>query len=278
MERELLIEIGVEELPAAWLPDLTDQLKRVVEKRLAEFRLGLVAPVETFGTPRRLTARVARLAERQEDLEELLTGPPVTAAIDAAGQPTPAGLGFARKYSVEFAELTRVQTAKGEYVAHNRRERGRASVDVLTDVLAGVLRDLSFPKAMRWDAELADGRGELLFGRPIRWLLFLYGGRVVPFTIGRSALARGGSVADIDSEAVTYGHRFLSTSGRPGRSIKVRHFDEYRAKLAEHFVILDRDERRDRIRRELELHARRLGGRVRQGHGALLDEVPDLVE
>ena len=278
MERELLIEIGVEEMPASWLPALTDQLKRVAEARLSEFRLGLAAPVETFSTPRRLTARVAKLAERQEDLEEILTGPPVSAGVDASGQPTPAGLGFARKQSVEFAELTRVQTPKGEYLAYNKRQRGHASVDVLADVLAGILRDLSFPKAMRWDAELADGRGELFFGRPIRWLLFLYGGRVVPFTIGRSALARGGSVADVDSEAVTYGHRFLATSGRPGRSIKVRHFDEYRAKLLEHFVILDRDERRDRIRRELELHARRLGGRVRQGHGLLLDEVPDLVE
>ncbi len=278
MERELLIEIGVEEMPASWLPALTDQLKRVAEARLSEFRLGLAAPVETFSTPRRLTVRVAKLAERQEDLEEILTGPPVSAGVDASGQPTPAGLGFARKQSVEFAELTRVQTPKGEYLAYNKRQRGHASVDVLADVLAGILRDLSFPKAMRWDAELADGRGELFFGRPIRWLLFLYGGRVVPFTIGRSALARGGSVADVDSEAVTYGHRFLATSGRPGRSIKVRHFDEYRAKLLEHFVILDRDERRDRIRRELELHARRLGGRVRQGHGLLLDEVPDLVE
>ncbi len=278
MERELLIEIGVEEMPASWLPALTDQLKRVAEARLSEFRLGLAAPVETFSTPRRLTARIAKLAERQEDLEEVLTGPPVSAGVDASGQPTPAGLGFARKQSVEFAELTRIQTPKGEYLAYNKRQRGHATVDVLADVLAGILRDLSFPKAMRWDAELADGRGELFFGRPIRWLLFLYGGRVVPFTIGRSALARGGSVADVDSEAVTYGHRFLATSGRPGRSIKVRHFDEYRAKLSEHFVILDRDERRDRIRRELELHARRLGGRVRQGHGLLLDEVPDLVE
>jgi glycyl-tRNA synthetase beta chain len=278
MDRELLIEIGVEELPASWLPALTTDLKRVLEARLAEVRLKTAAPVETFSTPRRLTAVVAKVAERQEDLEEILTGPPVSAAIAPDGQPTPAGQGFAKKNNVEFQELTRVSTPKGEYLAYNRRQRGRAAVDVLGDVLTGVLRGLSFPKAMHWDAELADDRGELTFGRPIRWLLFLYGGRVVPFTIGRSELARGSSVLDVDSEAVTYGHRFLATSGRPGRSIKVRHFDEYRAKLAEHFVILDRNERRDRIRRELELHARRLGGRVRQGHGALLDEVPDLVE
>ena len=115
---------------------------------------------------------------------------------------------------------------------------------------------------MHWDARLDDGRGELLFGRPIRWLLFLYGGRVVPFTIGRAANAAGPLVQDVESGALTYGHRFLATSGRAGRSIKVRSFDEYQARLAEHFVVLEHAERRDRIARELELHARRLGGRV----------------
>ena len=82
---------------------------------------------------------------------------------------------------------------------------------------------------MHWDAKLDDGRGELLFGRPIRWLLFLYGGRVVPFTIGRAANAAGPQVQDVESGALTYGHRFLATSGRAGRSIKVRSFDEYQA-------------------------------------------------
>jgi glycyl-tRNA synthetase beta chain len=126
---------------------------------------------------------------------------------------------------------------------------------------------------------LDDGRGELLFGRPIRWLLFLYGGRVVPYTIGRAANATGSLVQDVESGALTYGHRFLATSGRAGRSIKVRSFDEYQARLKEHFVVLDHTERRERIVRSLELHARRLGGRVQlKEHGALIDEVADLVE
>ncbi|HXH05486.1 MAG TPA: glycine--tRNA ligase subunit beta, partial [Vicinamibacterales bacterium] len=279
MDRELLVEIGTEEMPAAWLPELTRELADRAAARLAEFRLKAAAPVETFSTPRRLTLRVARLAERQEDAEELVTGPPVGAAFDAEGRPLPPAIGFARKQGVEVGDLTRVATPRGEYVAVVRRQRGRPAVDVLPEVLAGILRTLSFPRPMRWDAELADGRGELLFGRPIRWLLFLFGGRVVPFTIARTALARGPQVQDVESGAVTYGHRFLATSGRPGRSIKVRHFDEYRARLAEHFVILDRQDRRDRIARELELHARRLGGRVMpQAQAALLGEVPDLVE
>jgi len=132
---------------------------------------------------------------------------------------------------------------------------------------------------MHWDAMLEDGKGELVFGRPIRWLLYLYGGRVVPFTIGRLPNVVGPLVQEVTSGAVTYGHRFLATSGRAGRSVKVRSFDEYRARLPEHFVILDHAERRDRIARELESKARKLGGRVQlREHAALVDEVADLVE
>ena len=115
---------------------------------------------------------------------------------------------------------------------------------------------------MHWDAMLEDGRGDLLFGRPIRWMLFLYGGRVVPLTISRTPLAQSGAVQDVTTGAATYGHRFLTTSGRAGRAIKVRSFDEYRARLLENFVILERSERHDKIARELEAKARRLQGRV----------------
>ena len=266
-------------MPAAWLPELTRQVAERLEARLKEYRIVPGAPFESYATPRRLTARVARIAERQDDLDETITGPPVSAAFDRDGQPTPAALGFAKKQGVEFAELTRVQTPKGEYLACQKRHRGRSTVDTLPDVLNGLLRDVPFPKQMHWDARLEDGRGELLFGRPVRWLLFLYGGRVVPFTIGRAQNAGGSQVQDVESGALTYGHRFLATSGRAGRSIKVRSFDEYQARLAEHFVVLDHAERRDRINRELELHARRLGGRVQlKEHAALIEEVADLVE
>ncbi len=279
MDRELLLEIGVEELPASWLPGLTRQLAERLGARLTEFRISAGAPVESYSTPRRLTARVGKIAERQEDLEETISGPPVSAAVGPDGNPTPAGLGFAKKQGVPFEGLTRLKTAKGEYLAYQKRQRGKSAVDTLPELLVGLLRDLSFPKQMHWDAKLDDGRGEFLFGRPIRWLLFLYGGRVVPFTIGRTPGAAGSQVLDVESGALTYGHRFLTTSGRAGRSIKVRSFDEYAARLSEHFVIISHAERRDRIARELESHARRLGGRVHlKAHADLIDEVADLVE
>ena len=279
MDRELLIEIGVEELPASWMPGLTRQLADRLTTRLNEFRIAPMAAVESYSTPRRLTARIAKIAERQEDLEETISGPPVSAAIDAEGKPTPAGLGFAKKQGVAFEDLSRQTTPKGEYLAYHKRQRGKSAVDALPDLFGTLLRDLSFPKQMHWDAKLDDGRGELLFGRPIRWVLFLYGGRVVPFTIGRAANAGGPQVLDVESGALTYGHRFLATSGRAGRSIKVRSFEEYQARLAEHFVVLRHEERRDRIARELESHARRLGGRVHlKEHSSLIEEVADLVE
>jgi glycyl-tRNA synthetase beta chain len=279
MERELLLEIGVEELPAAWLPGLTKQLAEKVDARLRALRMAPDGPIETFATPRRLAARVGAMAERQDDLDETITGPPVSAAVDAAGEPTPAALGFARKQGVAFDALERIETPKGVYLAVRKHQRGRSTADALPDFLTGVLRDLAFPKQMHWDAMLDDGRGEFVFGRPIRWLLFLYGGRVVPYAIGRTPIAAGRDVQEVASGAVTYGHRFLATSGRPGRSIKVRTFDDYRARLAEHFVILDHAERRDRIAREIESKARKLSGRVvLREHAALIDEVADLVE
>ena len=280
MDRELLLEIGCEELPAGWLPALTNQIGEVVTAQLKQHRLPAESPAETFSTPRRLAVRIARVPERQNDLEELLNGPPVSAAFKPDGSPTPAAAGFAAKNGVEVSALERVKTPKGEYLAFRKRQRGKAAVDVLPDVLGGVLRHLSYPKLMRWDAMLEDGRGELLCGRPIRWILYIYGGRVVPFTIARTPAAQSGQVQDVMSGAVTYGHRFLTTSGRAGRAIKVRSFDEYRARLLENFVMLERGERHNKIARELDAKAQRLQGRISHTvhNSELLQEVPDLVE
>jgi glycyl-tRNA synthetase beta chain len=281
VDRELLLEIGCEELPASWLPELTNQIGEVVVFELRTHRLVAEAPAETYSTPRRLTVCIARVPERQTDLEELVNGPPVAAAFAGDGTPTRAAEGFAAKQGVEVSALERVQTPKGEYLAFRKRQRGRAAIDVLPDVLGGTLRGMSFPKSMRWDATLDDGRGDLLFGRPIRWMLFLYGGRVVPFTIARSSAAQTSQVQDVPTGAVTYGHRFLTTSGRAGRAIKVRSFEEYRARLLENFVIVERHERHNKIARELDAKAQRLHGRISRtapSDSGLLHEVPDLVE
>ena len=280
MFRELLIEIGCEEIPASWLPSLTAQLGDRLGHSLDEARLERTAPVQSFSTPRRLGVHVGGVANRQSDLAETLTGPPVRAAFDSDGHPTAAALGFARKQGVSVDELHRVQTPKGEHLAYQRRRRGGTARAVLPGVLASTLRALSFPKQMHWDAWLADGHGEFVFGRPIRWILFLQGATVVPFSVLRSDRAAGERVEVVSSGAVTYGHRFFSKRGRPGRPIRVRSFADYKRILAANYVIMDRETRRARITQKLERCAGRVGGRVGGGadQSSLLEEVPDLVE
>src|SRR5262245_21596181 len=114
MDRELVLEVGCEELPASWLPGLTNQIGEVFNLHLREHRLPPESPAETFSTPRRLTVRITRVPERQNDLEELVNGPPVSAAFKPDGTPTPAATGFATKQGVDVAALERIQTPKGE--------------------------------------------------------------------------------------------------------------------------------------------------------------------
>ena len=278
--RELLIEIGCEEMPASWIPGIEAQLAARLAARLDEARVASRGPVRAYVGPRRLVATVAELAERQSDLEETVTGPPVSAAFDAEGEPTRAALGFARKQGVEVAALARVETPKGEYLACHRRQAGASTESVLAGVLAATLRDLAFPKAMRWDAALDDGRGEFLFGRPIRWLVFLYGGSVVPFEIERTAAAAARGVAPVRAGSVTYGHRFFGAAGTPGAPIEVTSFGDYSRRLADACVLIDREDRRARVTRELEAAAAAAGGKLAalDVQAALLAEVPDLVE
>ena len=279
---ELLLEIGCEEMPASWIPGIEAQLADRLTARLDEMRIERRTPVRTFVAPRRLVATVAELADRQSDVEETVTGPPVRAAFNAGGEPTPAALGFARKQGVDVAALERVHTPKGEYLVCRRRQAGLSARAVLDGVLASTLRDLAFPKAMRWDAMLDDGRGEFLFGRPIRWLVFLYASRVVPFEIGRTPGAEAPGVAPVRSGTVTYGHRFFArpAGGVPGAPIEVTSFADYRTRLADACVLIDREDRRARVTSELAASAAEAGGRVAtlDQESALQAEVPDLVE
>ncbi len=282
MDRELLLELGTEELPASWLPGLTRQIGAAVDGALRAHRLSADAPVESYSTPRRLTARIAKISERQTDLEELVTGPPVAAAFGPDGRPRRRRSALHARTTSRSRQLERVETPKGTYLGFRKHQRGKAAVDVLPDVLATTLRSFSFPKAMHWDAYLEDGKGELLFGRPIRWILYLYGGRVVPFTIRRTELSESSAVQEVVSAAVTYGHRFLTTSGRAGRAVKVRTFDDYLARLGRALrhsrpagTSGSHRARRSKRRRAVSVAA---SAARRRMHSTLLDEVPDLIE
>ena len=168
---EFLLEVGVEEMPAGWLPGLLEQLRQRFDDLAAGEHLE-PAGTAALCTPRRLVLR-STLGDRQADREERLWGPSVKVARDAAGAWTGAALGFAKKSGVRPDDLQQASKdgAGGEvYLFHVKKTAGRPAAEVLPGVVGALLRALAFPKRMSWDAWLDDGKGALPFGRPIRWL------------------------------------------------------------------------------------------------------------
>lgn len=234
---DLLLEIGVEELPASFVEAALRALPELVKKKLAVLRLAHGA-VTAMGTPRRLALRIDGLALAQPDLEEELTGPPAGAAFDKEGKPTKAAEAFAKKLGIDVTALATVDTPKGKYLAGTRREKGRPASELLGDALAALCGEIPFRKSMRW------GDGTQTFGRPIRWLVALLGADVVPF-----------SFAGIDSGRVTYGHRFLS----PG-VIELASPAGYVERLRDAHVVVDPKARADEMVARLHAAAVEVGG------------------
>ena len=246
--KEILLEIGCEEMPASWLPGLTKQLGEIFLKELKVLRVGSETQPETFSTPRRLGLYLSSVAEKQHDLEDIITGPPVAVSFNKEGSPTKAAEGFARKQGIAVSSLTTLETEKGEYLACRRFQSGGLTEEVLTEVLSSTLRALPFPKKMNWDAWLDDGHGEFFFGRPIRWILFLYGGKVIPLTIHRGKQAQNSSVCSVKTGSVTFGHRFFSKEKELcGLPIQVKSYVDYKESLDSNYVTIDRELRRVRI-------------------------------
>jgi glycyl-tRNA synthetase beta chain len=271
---ELLVEVGFEEMPAPWLPGLAEQMRTRFLESAARESLGAKGVAVDY-TPRRLVLR-AEVPARQPDREEPVWGPSLKVAKDAAGKWTAAALGFAKKNAIAVDDLTQgvKDPAKpGERnLLHVRNVAGRRTVEVLPGLLAGVLRALAFPKRMSWDAWLDDGKGAFPFGRPIRWLVLLLDGLVVPFAI--HALRNGvKGPAVVESGRETRGHRFLPR-GSGGRPVEVQSFAELERALRERFVILASEERAVRIGDQLRAAA---SGGTWHDHG-LREEWRDLVE
>ena len=254
--RDLLLEIGTEELPVAFAEGALRELEARVLEALQEVRLDHGA-ARTYGTPRRLAVVVERVGDRQADRSEVVTGPPKSAAFDADGRPTKAALGFATRQGVPVDALTVVETPKGEYVAARVEEAGRPAAEVLPPALAQVLPRMHFPKSMRW------GEVDVSFARPVHWICALHGARKLVFRFG-----------DVESGNRTRGHRFLAPE-----SIVLRSPARYVEVLREAKVLVDPAERRARIESEATrvVRAEREDYRLRPDP-ALLDEVCWLVE
>lgn len=254
MTRDLLLEIGTEEIPAGYLPPAAAELRDRLAKGLQERRIGSTS-AETFASPRHLIAIVRGLDERQADLDREVLGPPAKVAFGADGTLSKAGEGFARSQGVPVASLRRLETTKGEYVAATVHETGRPTADVLTAWLPELIAGLPFPKTMKWDGDLVR------FARPIRWLVALLGEEVLPLQVGAVKAGR-----------LTRGHRLFTTG-----PVEVRNADSILATLENAGVIADPMERAARIRSGVESAAAKAGGRVVSDPG-LLEEVTYLVE
>jgi glycyl-tRNA synthetase beta chain len=250
-----LMEIGVEEMPARFLPGLEEELTTRWTQALAEAMVDFAA-VQAASTPRRLVVEMVDVAPCQREAEVEIFGPPAKVAFDAAGNLTKAGEGFARSQGVGMDALYRTATPKGEYVAVRKKVGGRRTQEILAEVASGVLAGLPFPKRMHWVGK------EWTFGRPVRWILALLDQEIVPVRFAHLTAGRH-----------TYGHRVAGFG-----PWEVAHAGQYRQVLAaQGGVVLDAAARRQTIMTQGEAAAVQVHGTV-VWNDALLTEVTGLVE
>lgn len=224
-----LFEIGCEEMPARLLPKATAELKQILEKHFEASRLR-TGPLSAFAAPRRLVAMCEGVLLRQEDEKKEVLGPPKSVAFDNVGQPTRAAESFAEKQGMPISNLYTAMTPRGEYLAARVVVKGRTAQEILAEVLPRAIRELSFPRSMYW-----TGKKGARFVRPVRWIVAILDGKIVPFEF-----------EDAASGDSTEGHRFL---GRP--KIRVGGPKDYFEKLRRNFVMVDAAQRRKKIEREI---------------------------
>jgi glycyl-tRNA synthetase beta chain len=256
---ELVIELGVEEIPASMLEDAARQFSTLLVDLLKAQRLPADGCKQWF-TPRRIIVGFEAIPIRQEDLVEEILGPPKRIAYDAAGEPTRATLAFAQKNGATVSQLTVVETPKGEYVCLKRTVRGEKTHRILEKLIPAAVSKIQFPKTMHWSPD------NFRFARPLRWIVALFGGKVVRFQI-----------ADVASSKFTAGHRFLGKA-----RIAVTSLDSLREQLRANSVLVDPDERMECITTGLQLQAAKCGGRLLEDPDLLktvvnLNEMPSVV-
>ena len=253
MPKSLLLEIGCEELPAGFIAPALRQLESLAKESLAGARLRF-ASTRALGTPRRLALLVEGLAESQEPETRELTGPAVRVAFDADGNPTNAARGFAKGAGIDVEKLGRVTTPKGEYLLARVHDAGKAAREVLPALVPAWLSGITFPKTMHWD-------GAARFARPVRWLLCVLDGEVVPF-----------EAFGIASGKRTRGHRTLSPDW-----LEVKGAARYAETLRDHGVVADPAQRQEQVASLAAGAAETMQG-VPVSDPELIEEVANLVE
>lgn len=252
--RNILLEIGTEEIPAKFMPPALQQLKDMAEKKFSEARLEW-EEVNTYGTPRRIVLFVRGLPEVQKDLVEEVKGPSAKVAFDSEGNPTKAAQGFARGQGVDIKDLTVKEIDGGSYVFALKKIAGRPVQEVLEEILPQLVLGINFPKPMRW------GHSDLKYARPIRWLVALFGSQVISFNI-----------AGVASDRISRGHRFLGQE-----RIEIADADQYFSLMEANYVLVDPSQRGEIITEEIKQLAASVKGRVEPDE-ELLEEIVYLIE
>lgn len=224
MAKDLLFEIGAEEIPAGFMPNILGQLKTLAETKLNDAHLPFES-IATYGTPRRLALIVKGLADTSAEISERHKGPSTSIAYDADGNPTKAAIGFARGKGLDVADLV----VEDGYIYAETKTAGVPAKDIVTDMLPQLITGLNFPKSMHW------GNLDAKFVRPVRWLVALLDEEVIPVEF-----------ATVKSGNVTRGHRFLGAD-----EITIKNAASYVDTLKENFVMVDQDARRELISKQL---------------------------
>ena len=224
MAKDLLFEIGAEEIPAGFMPNILGQLKQLAETKLNDAHLPFES-IATYGTPRRLALIVKGLADTSAEISERHKGPSASIAYDADGNATKAAIGFARGKGLDVADLV----VEDGYIYAETKTAGVPAKDIVTDMLPQLITGLNFPKSMHW------GNLDAKFVRPVRWLVALLDEDVIPVEF-----------ATVKSGNVTRGHRFLGAD-----EITIKNAASYVDTLKENFVMVDQDARRELISKQL---------------------------
>ena len=224
MAKDLLFEIGAEEIPAGFMPNILGQLKQLAETKLNDAHLPFES-IATYGTPRRLALIVKGLGDTSAEISERHKGPSASIAYDADGNATKAAIGFARGKGLDVADLV----VEDGYIYAETKTAGVPAKDIVTDMLPQLITGLNFPKSMHW------GNLDAKFVRPVRWLVALLDEEVIPVEF-----------ATVKSGNVTRGHRFLGAD-----EITIKNAASYVDTLKENFVMVDQDARRELISKQL---------------------------
>lgn len=250
----ILLEIGMEEIPARFLKPALNDLEKNMKIYLKENRI-VFEDMKTYGTPRRLILSISNLAEKQEDLNILNQGPAKHIAFGSNGDLTKAGMGFAKSQGIEATDLEIIETSKGEYIAAKKFVVGQETKALLPEALKGLVEGLTFPKSMKW----ADKK--IKFARPIQWILALEDNNLIEF-----------EVAGYKSGTVSKGHRFFGE-----KEFNVTDIDDYFKKIRANNVIIDIEERKNMIVKMINKNCSSAGEKV-VIEKELLEEVTNLVE